>query len=226
MANVVRRSAGPRRRRPAFGRRLVLMVRVPIAGQTKTRLARDIGVVGAAAFYRHTVAAVLGRVGGATDWQTILCVAPDTSRRAKIWPLRFERLAQGAGDLGARMQRVVDRLPPGPVVIIGTDIPGIGAEHVRRAFRLLGCHDAVVGPSPDGGYWLVGLKRSPRVPRAFAGVRWSSSHALADTMRNLAGLHVARTGMLADVDERADLARFAGEHGRRIRPLSAWSGGA
>jgi glycosyltransferase A (GT-A) superfamily protein (DUF2064 family) len=119
------------------------------------------------------------------------------------------------------MQRVMDRLPPGPVVIIGTDIPGIRATHIREAFRMLGRHDAVFGPSPDGGYWLVGLKRMPRVPRAFAGVRWSSAHALADTLRNLGALRVGQAARLADVDEAADLARLGGAHGRRILPVSA-----
>jgi rSAM/selenodomain-associated transferase 1 len=197
------------------------MIKVPALGRTKTRLGREIGSVGATAFYRHTVAAVLGRLGAASDWRTILCVAPDADRTSPVWPGRFARLAQGQGDLGRRMQRVMDRLPPGPVVIIGTDIPGIRATHIREAFRMLGRHDAVFGPSPDGGYWLVGLKRMPRVPRAFAGVRWSSAHALADTLRNLGALRVGQAARLADVDVAADRARFGGAHGRRILPVSA-----
>ena len=209
------------RRAPAFARRLVLMVKVPALGRTKTRLAREVGAVGATAFYRHTVSAVLGRVGVASDWQTILCVTPDADRMSPVWPRRFARLPQGAGDLGQRMQRVMDRLPPGPALIIGTDVPRIRPEHVREAFRMLGSHDAVFGPSPDGGYWLVGLKRMERVPRAFWGVRWSSVHALSDTLRNLSGSRVAQVASLADVDEAADLKRLRGAHGRRILPLSA-----
>jgi len=209
------------RRAPVFARRLVLMVRVPAVGRTKTRLAREVGAVSAAAFYRHTVAAVLGRLGAASDWQTILCVAPDAATGSRAWPQRFACRPQGPGDLGRRMQRVMDRLPPGPVIIVGSDVPAIRAEHVREAFRALGSHDVVFGPSPDGGYWLVGLKRMARVPRVFAGVRWSSAHALADTLRNLSGLSVAHVASLADVDEAADLKRHGGAHGRRILPLSA-----
>jgi rSAM/selenodomain-associated transferase 1 len=190
-------------------------------GRTKTRLAREAGAVNAAAFYRHTVAAVLGRLEAARDWRTILCIAPDSATGSRTWPERCARRAQGHGDLGERMQRVMDRLPPGPVVIVGSDVPGIRADHVREAFRALGSHDVVFGPSPDGGYWLVGLKRMARVPRVFAGVRWSSAHALADTLRNLSGLRVAQVASLADVDEAADLKRYAGAHGRRILPLSA-----
>ena len=211
---------GQARKRAPFARRLVLMVKVPAAGRAKTRLARAIGAVHAAAVYRHTTAAVLGRLGGATTWLTILAVAPDNGRRSSAWPARFQRLAQGGGDLGRRMQRVMDRLPPGPVVIVGTDVPGIRSEHVRTAFAKLGSHDAVVGPSPDGGYWLVGLKRSPRVARAFGAVRWSAPETLADTLRNLEGLKVASVAALADLDDEGDLKRFAGAHGRRILPIS------
>ncbi len=221
MVQARRRSAKPMRRAPAFARRLVLMVKVPTLGRTKTRLAREIGAVGATAFYRHTVFAVLGRLGAASDWQTILCVTPDADKESPVWPKRFARRPQGGGDLGQRMQRVMDRLPPGPTVIIGTDVPRIRAEHVRAAFRMLGNHDVVFGPSPDGGYWLVGLKRTGRVPRMFAGVRWSSAHALADTLRNASGLRVAQVASLADVDEAADLKRLDGAPGRRILPLSA-----
>jgi hypothetical protein len=221
MVQARRRSAKPMRRAPAFARRLVLMVKVPVLGRTKTRLAREIGAVGATAFYRHTVSAVLGRLGGESDWQTMLCVTPDADRMSPVWPKRFARLSQGGGDLGQRMQRVMDGLPPGPVVIIGTDVPGIRAEHVRDAFLMLGSHDAVFGPSPDGGYWLVGLKRTGRVPRIFADVSWSSAHALADTLRNASGLRVGQVANLADVDEAADLNRLDGAPGRRILPLSA-----
>lgn len=201
---------------PLFVPRLVVMVKEPRAGRVKTRLARGIGVMRATQFYRHATAALLARVTRPSEWQTILAVAPDVARDNPAWPAHLARIAQGRGELGARMQRVMDGLPPGPVLIIGSDIPGIQAEHIRAAFRALGRHGAVFGPAPDGGYWLVGLKRVPRVPRAFGNVRWSSAHTLGDTVRNLEGLSVARLGLLDDVDEAADLARLGGAHGRRV----------
>ena len=87
-------------------------------------------------------------------------------------------------------------------MIVGTDVPGIRPAHIAEAFRLLGRHDAVFGPATDGGYWLVGLRRRPRVLRPFANVRWSSPHALADTLANLEGRTVAFVATLSDVDER------------------------
>jgi glycosyltransferase A (GT-A) superfamily protein (DUF2064 family) len=115
------------------------------------------------------------------------------------------------------MQRIFDRAGPGPVVIVGTDVPDIARAHVAAAFRLLGGHAAVLGPATDGGYWLIGLRRRPRVPRPFGAVRWSGPHALADTLANLRGLPVARVATLADVDTPADLAHCAASIGRVVR---------
>ena len=127
-------------------------------------------------------------------------------------------MPQGRGDLGARMQRIFDVLPPGPVLIVGTDVPGIRPSHIAQAFRLLGGHDAVLGPAADGGYWLVGLRRRPRMLQIFANVRWSSPHALADTLANLEGCSVAFAATLSDVDDAHAFAASAARFGRRVLP--------
>ncbi len=201
-----------------FAPRLVVMVRWPEAGRVKTRLARDVGPVRATSFYRNTMAAVLQRITRG-PWETWLAVAPDRARQARAWPAHVRRVPQGQGDLGARMQRLMDRLPPGPAVIVGSDIPALTAGHVMRAFAALGRHDAVFGPARDGGYWLVGLRRRPHTPRAFAAVRWSSPDALADTCANLARHRVAFLDPLEDVDEGADLACVSWALGRRVLPV-------
>lgn len=195
---------------PGWRRRLVLMVKEPKAGRVKTRLARQAGVGPALRFYRHNMAATIARLARDPRWETYLAVAPDNAVTSPMWPGDIWCIPQGSGDLGQRMQRVMDALPPGPVVIIGTDVPAIAARHVAAAFRSLGPADAVLGPAPDGGYWLVGLKRFPKVPRAFADVRWSSADALADTARNLARLRLAKLETLLDVDEAGDLAAAGG----------------
>lgn len=193
------------------------MVKAPIGGRVKTRLARKAGLSRALAFYRHATAAVLARVGRDPRWQTLLAVAPDTAILSSAWPRHLPRLEQGGGDLGQRMQRVLDGLPPGPVAIIGSDVPGITAARVAAAFRLLGRHDAVFGPASDGGYWLVGLKRTRRIPRMFGGVRWSSADTLADSKANLAGYTVADVALLDDVDELCDLEQHGRDSSRRVR---------
>ena len=202
-----------RNRVAPFARRLVVMVKEPHAGRVKTRLGRQIGTVAATSFYRHAALAVIRRVSASTQWQTWLSVAPDATRFSRFWPRNVPRQAQGGGDLGQRMQRIFDWPGRGPIIIVGTDIPAIAPRHIADAFRKLGRSDAVLGPTPDGGYWLVGLRRFPRVLRPFSAVRWSSAHTLDDTSANLASDAVGRVEILADVDD-ADA----------WRTVRAWSG--
>jgi rSAM/selenodomain-associated transferase 1 len=201
------------------------MAKVPIAGAVKTRLAGEIGVGTATRFARHAAAALLQRLARDPRWQTTLAVSPDTGISSRCWPAGVARIGQRRGDLGERMQRIMARAAPGPVVIVGTDIPSLTAAHIARAFALLGAHDAVLGPATDGGYWLVGLRRRPRQLRPFARVRWSGPHALADTLANLERPAVAFAATLADVDDAAGLTASAALIGRRVLPAGARSAG-
>lgn len=186
--------------------KLVVMLKVPHPGRVKTRLGREIGMTSAAWWFRHQVSALLRRVDD-PRWQTILGVAPDAEGSSyRGWPANFARIPQGRGDLGARMARLMRGLPSGPVCIMGGDIPSVRRAHIARAFDALGRHDAVFGPAPDGGYWLVGLKRTGRVPHTlFQDVRWSTEHALSDSMASLPDASIALVDRLQDVDTAADL---------------------
>jgi hypothetical protein len=204
-----------------FRCRLVVMAKRPVAGSAKTRLARAIGTGRAVGFARHAAAALLERMGRDRRWQTIVSVAPDSGVKDRCWPRWVARMPQGRGDLGARMQRILDATPAGPTLIVGTDVPGIRPAHIAEAFARLGSCDAVLGPATDGGYWLVGARRRPRVLRPFAGVRWSSPHALADTLANLAGRRVVLAATLSDVDDAASYRAGAALIGRRVLPPRA-----
>ena len=181
------------------------MVKQPRPGRVKTRLGRDIGHVMACWWFRHAVRGLLRRVQD-PRWRLVLAVAPDHAVVARDWP-PLPRIPQGTGDLGARMARVMRTTPPGPVCVIGADIPGITRARIWRAFRALGSHDVVLGPAEDGGYWLVGVRNTP--PRGlFAGVRWSTEHALRDTKASVPGARIALVDRLSDVDTAADLVRL------------------
>jgi rSAM/selenodomain-associated transferase 1 len=184
---------------------LVLFVREPRYGVGKRRLARDIGDGAALRFERAMLALMLRRLGGDRRWRLRLAVTPDRARRrARLWPQRVPVTAQGTGDLGRRMRRALTLCRPGPAVLVGSDIPGLDADHIAAAFRLLGRHDIVFGPAQDGGFWLVGARRSPRLPALFGSVRWSSPYALSDTLGNLEGrVSVGFAATLDDVDDGA-----------------------
>ncbi|MGA7545011.1 MAG: DUF2064 domain-containing protein, partial [Methyloceanibacter sp.] len=132
-----------------LARHLVIFARWPQLGSGKRRLAAGVGAVEALRFQRVTLSLTVLRLGRDRRWITWLAVTPDDSRP---WPRGFGVLQQGGGTLGERMARVAKALPPGPVLIIGSDIPGIGVNVVARAFRGLGNHDVVFGPATDGGF--------------------------------------------------------------------------
>ena len=92
-----------------------------------------------------------------------------------------------------------------PVLLIGTDAPGLDAAALRAAARALADHDAVFVPALDGGYALVGLSR----PQAslFNGVAWGTPRVMAQTRERVhrAGLRCAELPAVADIDEPADL---------------------
>jgi len=190
-------------------RQLFIMVKEPRAGRVKTRLGTGIGMTRAAWWFRHQTRSLIRRLGRDPRWQTILAVSPDVEGlQSRIWPVHLPRWPQGRGDLGCRMGSIFRNAPYGPVVIIGADIPGVTPALIEKAFRRLGNHDAVFGPAPDGGYWLIGLKRGGRAVPAdlFKGVRWSSAHAFADTVAALGDAHVGYIDTLRDVDHADDLA--------------------
>jgi rSAM/selenodomain-associated transferase 1 len=192
---------------------VVIFAKAPRLGTVKRRLAADIGAFAAWDCYNTITRGLIERLARERRWRLWLAVTPDDSARGtRFWSRAghrhsIPRIAQGSGDLGARMGRVLRHLPPGPAVIVGSDIPDIDVAAIRAAFVALRSHDAVFGPAIDGGYWLVGLRRRPWPRRHLPGtlfrdVRWSTEHALADTLAGLPkGTRTALLHELADVDD-------------------------
>ncbi|MGA8402891.1 MAG: DUF2064 domain-containing protein, partial [Stellaceae bacterium] len=139
----------------------------------------------------------LRRLGHDRRWTLRLAVTPDRDAR------RLGAHPQGQDDLGVRMWRALAACPPGPKLLVGSDIPGLTAAYIAEAFALLGRHDVVFGPASDGGFWLVGCRhRPPEFGTGFGMVRWSSPHALADVLANLPKLpSVGFAATLEDVDD-------------------------
>lgn len=181
---------------------VIVMLREARLGAVKTRLAAAIGPARATAFYRRITAEQLRRLAADRRWRVVLAVTPDGARSP--WPGRLERFGQGRGDIGARMDRVLARVPL-PAVLVGSDIPALRPRHVAHAFRRLRAARAVFGPAEDGGFWLVGVRRRTCL---FAGpVRWSHPETLADALAQLP-FPAALAERLADVDDGAAWAAY------------------
>ena len=189
---------------------LVIMAKAPRVGRVKTRLAHDIGVHKAWSFYRHNLNSLVNSLANSSGWKTWLSVSPNKSVfENHVWPTGVQRICQGLGGLGQRMDKIMQQMPIGPTIIIGSDIPEIHSSYITDAFQLLGHKDAVIGPAQDGGYWLIGQRRRPKTIPLFANVRWSSPHALADTLLNIP--HLASIGYVAelsDIDDGTSYQKF------------------
>ncbi|MGE0726186.1 MAG: DUF2064 domain-containing protein [Alphaproteobacteria bacterium] len=191
---------------------LLIFLRAPMLGRVKRRLAADLGPLAALRFYRDHSRALVRRLGRDRRWTTTLVVTPAKATRGRSpWPGGHARHAQVPGDLGRRMARALAAAPPGRVVLVGSDLPDLDAATVAAAFRALGRADLVLGPAADGGYGLIGIARGRRPPpRDIRPVRWSTGHALVDTVAALApGRRVAVLPVaLDDIDDGAGLLRW------------------
>lgn len=170
-------------------------------------------MVPAAWWFRHQALSLLRRLRD-PRWQLVLAVSPDRQGlTSRVWPANLPRLPQGRGDLGVRMARIMRQVGLGPVNIVGADIPELGARQIADAFAALGDHQTVFGPAADGGYWLIGMKYPRLAPAGWLEqVRWSTEHALADSLASLDGRSVALLEELRDVDTKADLDKSARHH--------------
>lgn len=182
---------------------VVIFARRPQLGRVKTRLAADIGAVETLRFYRSTLNTVARRLSAGGGWATWIGVTPDdTLGDMRLYPRGVWRLPQGGGDLGQRMANCLTRFGPHPAIVVGSDIPDIDRRHIAAAFDALRRNELIFGPSDDGGYWLVGAAQGARVGALFNDVRWSTEHALADTLANVRpGVRVAMLEPLADIDD-------------------------
>jgi rSAM/selenodomain-associated transferase 1 len=184
---------------------LIVFLKAPRVGRVKTRLGKQIGAGRAAALFRKMIERTLKEARGGA-WRVVLAIDPPADRDARIWPRGCERIAQSDGDLGRRMNAALRHVRGGPVVIVGADAPAMRSNHLREAFLALGSADVVFGPATDGGYWLIGCARRRSAPKLFRNVRWSSPHALADTLASLPpDFRIAWLPALRDIDCAKDL---------------------
>jgi rSAM/selenodomain-associated transferase 1 len=178
------------------------MARAPRVGAGKQRLAASIGRAAAwrinRALQAHTLRTACDR-----RWRSLLCVAPDGAvslQLPNVWPARVVRVPQGRGDLGERMARMLGLCGRRErVAIIGVDCPGITRGRIASAFEALGRRRFAIGPSPDGGFWILATREPHRTAQAFRGVRWSTPYALADVVDRLPEAP-AMLSVLRDVD--------------------------
>lgn len=180
-------------------------------GAVKTRLAAAVGDATASRIYRGFVIALLERLGGLGDRQVLAITPADRLSEFVEIAAGWTVQPQSSGDLGERMRGYFNRAfaeRAASVVLLGSDSPNLPQTHVSEALAQLDTHDLVLGPTPDGGYYLIGT-RGP-LPDIFAGVEWSSPRVWEQTVANAerAGLQFGVLPQWYDVDDADDLRRL------------------
>jgi len=175
---------------------LAVMAKAPLAGQVKTRLLPALSPEAAAEVARCLLVDQLQHLSGFPDADLYLAFAPAEERALMepLAPLRFRLFAQQGADLGARMHNVFQTLHAKGyrnVVLIGGDLAPIPLAIFAEAFAVLegSPRRVVLGPSRDGGYYLVGC--NDLVPEIFARMTWSHGEVLHQTLARLSALAIS-----------------------------------
>lgn len=178
---------------PIRANALVVMAKAPIPGSVKTRLMPVFSALEAATLARALLLDQLEHLRALRNTDLYLAFTPPGARRLirRLAPSRFEVFSQASGDLGTRMRHIFATLfgrGHRRIVLIGGDLPPVPLNYFSKAFTCLSDTEqcAVLGPSQDGGYYLIGLNRDQ--PALFDQMTWSHDQVLPQTLARLSSL--------------------------------------
>ncbi|MCR5347607.1 MAG: TIGR04282 family arsenosugar biosynthesis glycosyltransferase [Fretibacterium sp.] len=200
---------------------LILFSRLPIGRETKTRLAPLLNEQQREDLHRAMWADIFPAVSELRSGADIFLYwtgSGGIEDYAALIPPFFHRRRQCAGSLGERMcQAMREAFDAGyrRVCLMGTDIPSVSPDNIRQAFIGLNDSDVVLGPSLDGGYWLIGMRRF--TPEAFDISSWGGKdvlHATLAHIRNRGG-SCTLADALPDIDTPEDVQAFLSQPSSR-----------
>ena len=195
-----------------IGRRcVILFVKVPGKDEVKSRLARGMDGDFVLRLYESMVLDTIDMLNDARIPFRICYAPPDALEEAKAWLGQDHAFMPQTGDeLGERMELAFSRIfaeGTAEAVLIGSDIPELTTKVIHEAFASLATHDAVVGPANDGGYYLIGFRKSTFSPVFFRDMPWSAPAVFRETIGRLraASLSVHVAPECIDADTKEDL---------------------
>lgn len=201
-------------------RRLLIFLKYPMPGLVKTRLAAAVGAEVASEIARTCAELTLEHLRAVRSETTLYVDPPDAMDQVQAWLEWSEVMRPQQGTtLGERLAHATaEAFTEGAsrVVVIGTDSPWLGRHEIEQAFEALADAEVVLGPTEDGGYYLLGLGRP--LPALFQGIPWSTASVFSETTAKAQalGLRVQTLSLGYDVDRLEDLQRLlATEKGGR-----------
>ncbi len=192
-------------------------MKYPEKGKVKTRLARELGDDFVYNLYRCFIDDILESTKNLPYETIISCYSCSTREITHFLGEDFRYEDQNGADLGERMYNAIrDAFDKGfdQIVLFGSDIPDISVEILSDAFKGLEKNDIVIGPSADGGYYLIGFNRDSLRRELFSDVTWSTSLVLFETLTKieLMRLSCLLLDELYDIDEMDDLKTYYRHH--------------
>lgn len=186
---------------------LMIFVKNPVSGKVKTRLGSSIGSTNALLVYKKLLAHTR-EVASQVETTRQVWYSSMIDHRDSWNKERFDKKLQSGSDLGERMSVAFQKAFEDGyenVVIIGSDCADITSRHIKDAFHALNTNDAVIGPSKDGGYYLLGV--SKYTPDIFKGISWSTQEVFEQTVSRFEhlGLSYSVLDVLNDIDTIEDL---------------------
>lgn len=194
---------------------IICFTRVPRPGLTKTRLMPMLS--GEQCAMLHTTFLMdIAEAYKAADADLFVSFAPDPDIQPlrEIFPFAAGFFPQQGNDLGERMFNAIAHVLSfgyGSVILTGSDLPLLTPEHISNGFAALDKADVVIGPTSDGGYYLIGMKKTCSVPFNVQGYGGSTVYQSTINAISKAGLSFALAPMCGDVDTPEDLRLFAME---------------
>jgi len=168
---------------------ILYFVKYPQTGEVKQRLAADIDEDIVVELYRNFVLDTISTLKK-LDVQLCICFSPlNAQKKFRVWlGSSYRYVPQKGNDLGERMKNSFSHaFAEGfrRVILIGSDSPDLPGDFLSTAIVELQTHDLVLGPSSDGGYYLIGFRNTTFLPSVFDGIHWSSSTVLQETMEKI-----------------------------------------
>jgi rSAM/selenodomain-associated transferase 1 len=186
------------------GKKLGIFCKVPVAGGVKTRLTPPLTPEQACALYEAFLGDLFGRLEKMKKTgTTVFYAGSEPGKITDLIPDRYGVLPQEGDSLGERLRHAFEALTgsgESAAVVIGSDSPDLPLQYIKRAFLKLKHKDVVLGPSSDGGYYLVGARSVH--PGIFEDINWGSDRVFGQTVDRIraGGLSLALLPVWYDVD--------------------------
>ena len=194
-----------------------MFVKYPEKGKVKSRLSQCWDEDMVVRLYRAFIEDLLESLSGG-DYQFRIAYHPRERKNdfGKDFGNTYSYMPQTGADLGKKMCNAFNRCFSEGfqwIVIIGSDSPDLPPQIIKEAFQMLEKRDAVIGPSCDGGYYLIGFCRESFTPEAFEGIDWGEESVYKTTMDifKSAGINVHVLPVWKDIDRPGDVVALINE---------------